>query len=301
MKIVLAGGTGFIGKHLREFLIKEGHEIVILTRKSSQASKNIQYVQWVHHDTLPEQEIKSADVFVNLAGTSLNEGRWNERQKKQIYESRINATRALRRIIEQLPKKPAVLINASAIGIYPTSIDAIYTENSSEIAPDFLGKTVKDWEDEAKTVEQLGIRTVFMRFGVVLGKNAGALPLMVLPYQMFVGGRISHGKQWVSWIHIEDVVRAIHFAIMNSDIQGPVNVTAPHPVQMETFGKTIAAVIRRPHWFPVPSLLLQLLLGDKSKLILEGQHVQPKVLIENGFTFKFPTLTSILKDLLKSR
>lgn len=299
MKIVIAGGSGFIGKKLSKLLLDEGHYIKILTRKAKQSSGNVQYIQWLDGAASPEKEIGDTDVVINLTGVSINDGRWSEKHKKQIYHSRMEATDELLRIISLLPKKPSVFINASAIGIYPASIDAVYTEDSLDVSDDFLGKTVFDWEAKAKQVEAFGVRTVFMRFGVVLGNQGGALPLMVLPYKLFVGGTIGHGKQWVSWIHVADVVRAIHFVMNNEEIKGPVNVTAPTPVQMKDFGKEISSVLHRPHWLPVPSFAMKIVLGQKSALVLEGQHVLPQVLVDNGFSFMFPSLHTALEDLLK--
>ncbi|WP_338471671.1 TIGR01777 family oxidoreductase [Niallia sp. XMNu-256] len=297
MKIVIAGGTGFIGRKLTELLLGEGHQIMILTRKIKKPEGNVSYVQWLENGTSPEVEIKEADAFINLAGVSINDGRWNAKHKKQIYESRAEATDELLRIISLLPKKPAVLVNASAIGIYPTSINARYTEDSIETSNDFLGKTVYDWENKARKVEAYGTRTVFMRFGVVLGRDDGALPLMVLPYRLFVGGTIGSGKQWVSWVHVDDVVRAIAFVMNHPELSGPVNVTAPSPVQMIDFGKEIGTVLHRPHWLPVPTFVMKLVLGQKSTLVLEGQHVEPQVLMQKGFQFTFPTLRQGLEDL----
>ena len=298
MKIVIAGGSGFIGQKLMDLLLNAGHSIVILTRKEKKSSTKVQYVQWLAEGAAPENEIKNADAFINLAGVSINDGRWSKSHQKQIYESRMTATDELLRIISILPDKPTVFINASAIGIYPASVQNVYTENSSEIADDFLGKTVRDWENKAKQVEAHSIRSVFMRFGVVLGKEGGALPLMALPYKLFVGGKVGRGDQWVSWVHVNDVVRAIVFALENNQVSGPVNVTSPSPLQMNDFGKTIGSVLHRPHWFPVPSFVMKLVLGQKSALVLEGQHVMPQVLMEEGFEFTFPTLKSALEDLL---
>jgi uncharacterized protein len=198
-----------------------------------------------------------------------------------------------------LPQKPSLLINASAIGIYPVSLHAEYTEESKDVANDFLGRTVYDWENKAKKVEKYGTRTAFMRFGVVLGRDGGALPLMALPYKLFVGGTVGSGKQWVSWVHVIDVVRAMSFAIKNDRLSGPVNVTAPSPLRMRDFGKTIGSVLNRPHWFPAPSFSMKWALGQKSKLVLEGQKVVPTLLIEEGFEFSFPKLDVALEDLLK--
>jgi uncharacterized protein len=298
MKIVIAGGSGFIGQTLTQLLLAEGHSVVILTRKERKSSGKIEFVRWLDEWASPEKEIGNADAFINLAGVSINDGRWSKSHQKQIYESRMTATDELLRIISLLPKKPFVLVNASAIGIYPSSKNAIYTENSYETATDFLGRTVQDWENKAQQVETDSIRAVFMRFGVVLGKEEGALPLMAMPYRLFVGGKVGYGDQWVSWVHVTDVVRAILFAITSDHLSGPINVTAPAPLRMNEFGKSIGSVLHRPHWLPVPSFAMKMVLGEKSALVLEGQHVVPKVLQESGFEFKFPTLRSALVDLL---
>lgn len=301
MKIVIAGGSGFIGQKLTNALIDDGHEIIILTRKDMPSTRNISYVKWLEEGTTSESQIGNADVFINLAGVSINDGRWDLNHQKQIYDSRMRATDELLKIISTLPQKPSALINASAIGIYPSSLDAVYTEESIETANDFLGKTVHDWENKAKQVETYSIRTVFMRFGVVLGNEGGAFPLMSLPYKLFAGGTIGSGKQWVSWVHIADVVRSILFVIENDKIHGPVNVTSPSPIRIEDFGKTIGSVLHRPHWLPVPSFVMKLALGQKSDLVLKGQHVIPQVLMKEGFTFMFPSLNPALEDLLTKK
>lgn len=300
MRIVIAGGSGFIGKKLTDLLIAEGHEVVILTRKEKISSSGVSYVCWLKEGATPEKELGKVDALINLAGVSINDGRWTVNHQKQIYHSRMEATDELLRIIEALPQKPSVLVNASAIGIYPVSLDVEYTEESINVADDFLGKTVYDWESKAKQVEKDGIRTVFMRFGVVLGYDGGALPLMALPYKLFAGGTVGSGKQWVSWVHILDVVRSMSFAVNCDHLSGPVNVTAPFPKRMRDFGKTIGSVLNRPHWLPVPSFVMKVVLGKKSKLVLEGQKVIPKVLMEEGFEFLFPNLDLALEDLLNT-
>jgi uncharacterized protein len=301
MRIVIAGGSGFIGRKLTELLHAQGHSVVILTREEKKSDGNIAYVQWLSEGSSPEKDISYADAFINLAGVSINDGRWSKKHQKQIYESRMTATDELLRIISALSEKPDVLINASAIGIYPASEISIYTENSTERANDFLGKTVSDWETKAKQVEEQSVRAVFMRFGVVLGNEGGALPLMALPYRLFVGGKVGSGEQWVSWVHVTDVVRAILYVLNNDTVRGPVNVTSPSPLQMNDFGKTIGAVLHRPHWIPVPSLAMKMVLGQKSALVLEGQHVVPQVLQQEGFEFMFPTLQSALEDLFSRK
>ncbi|KGR74926.1 TIGR01777 family oxidoreductase [Ureibacillus sinduriensis] len=299
MKIAITGGTGFIGSKLTELLINEGHEIVILTRKEKHPKNGVSYVKWLEEGAASENGLENIDAFINLAGISINGGRWSRKHQKQIYDSRMEATGELLRIIELLPKKPSIFISASAIGIYPVSLQAVYTENSECQTDDFLGRTVYDWEMKARKVEKYNVRTVLMRFGLVLGRDGGALPLMTLPYKFYAGGTVGSGRQWVSWVHIVDVVRAISFALHQTRIIGPVNVTSPAPLTMEEFGKTISLVMNRPHWMPVPSFIMRLALGQKSKLVLEGQKVLPKVLLDEGFQFEFPKLDSALSDLYK--
>jgi len=298
MKIVIAGGTGFVGKVLTRLLQENGHEIIILTRNKTVQEKDIRYVQWLQQGARPEQLLNTVDAFVNLAGISLNNGRWTKKQKKAIYTSRMDATLEIVRIMEQLSSKPKVLINASAVGVYPISTITTYTEDSMDNATDFLGTTVQDWERQAKRAEKLGVRVALARFGVILGRDQGALPSMLLPYKMHIGGTIGSGEQWLSWVHVEDVARAIYFAITNESIKGPFNVTAPHATRMKDFGKTIAMIMERSHWISVPSMAMRLALGEQSVLVLEGQHVLPAVLEKQHFTFNYPHLKEALQDLL---
>lgn len=297
MNIVIAGGTGFVGKRLSTLLVQQGHKVIILTRNSSSIQGNIQYVQWLDARSHPEEHLENVDAFVNLAGVSLNEGRWTSTRKKAIYNSRIDATNEIIRIIEKLSVKPKVLFNASAVGIYPISTTETYTEDSKNFANDFLGMVVQQWEHHAEKAKKLGVRVVLGRFGVILGKESGALPLMALPYKLFAGGTVGSGKQWLSWIHVEDVARAILHAITHEAIAGPMNVTAPNPMRMREFGQTIGKVLGRPHWMPVPGFAMKLALGEQSQLVLEGQRVLPNVLLQNQFEFKYPTLEQALKEI----
>jgi uncharacterized protein len=301
MKIAIAGGTGFVGKALTNHLQKQGHDIYILTRKARHStSENIHYIEWLVPQSRPEKYLSSLDAFINLAGEPINSGRWTKKRKQRIISSRLSATKAVLQLIEKLEHKPEVLINASAIGIYGTSWDKGFTETSETTGSDFLAHTVKVWEEEAKKAEQLGVRTVLARFGIILGKEEGALPRIVLPYKFFIGGTIGSGKQWLSWVHIQDVVRAVEFMINNKNISGAVNVTAPHPTKMREFGQTVATVLRRPHWLPVPCFALKLMLGEMSILVLEGQQVLPEKLQKFGFTFSFSCLEEALIDILQS-
>lgn len=295
MKIAITGGTGLVGKQLTALLQFYEHEVIILTRSKREVEDGIRYIQWLN-GVKPEAALEGIDAFVNLAGVSLNDGRWTDQRKKAIFESRMEATEEVVRIIAALKTKPRVLINASAVGIYPTSTTTIYTENSTEIARDFLGTTVVNWEQRAKEAEQFGVRVCLTRFGVILGKE-GALPLMTLPYKFGVGGTVGSGEQWLSWIHVEDVARAILFAIEQESISGAINLTSPNTKRMEHFGKIIGQALHRPHWLPVPSIMMKLAMGERSQLILEGQYVVPEKLLKSGFEFKFASLEEAIINL----
>lgn len=295
MKIAVAGGTGFVGKALSDELLSNGHEVLILTRKKRSSSNRLKFVQWLNDGDLPEKELEGIDAFVNLAGASIN-SRWTDEYKQKILDSRLSAATEVKRILEQLKKKPEVLINASAVGFYGTSPEKEFTE-ASEAGRDFLADTVTRWEAAAAGAGKSGVRVVLCRFGVILDRNEGALPRMVLPYKLYGGGKVGSGTQWLSWIHIKDVIAGILFAIENEQLAGPVNFTAPAPVKMDQFGRTLADVLQKPHWLPVPGFMLKLLLGEMSMLVLEGQRALPKKLLEAGFRFRFPNVKEALMDI----
>ncbi|HSJ37949.1 MAG TPA: TIGR01777 family oxidoreductase [Planococcus sp. (in: firmicutes)] len=299
MKIAITGGTGFAGKEMTDLFRQQGHEVYVLTRSPKPPEEGVHYVEWLTNGAKPENDLAGIDAFVNLAGSSINDGRWDEEQKRLIYSSRVEATLEVLRIIRALERKPKVLVNASAVGIYPASTEKSYTEESPERGEDFLAKTVIEWEQLANEAKAEGVRVALGRFGIILGKRDGALPLMALPYKLFAGGTVGTGKQWLSWIHVNDVARAVLFAIETKELDGPFNVTAPYPKRMKEFGKEIAHALGRPHWFPVPKFALKTALGDKSRLVLEGQRVLPEVLEKHGFEFSFPDLRSALADIYK--
>src|SRR5690606_34945367 len=204
---------------------------------------------------------------------------------------------AIHKLIQQLEKKPNVYIQASAIGFYGTSETETFTEQASKPGHDFLAHVASKWEEAGKVIENEGIRTVYMRFGLILSKDDGALPRIILPYKWFFGGKLGKGNQWASWVHIEDVCSMIRFAIENENINGPLNVTAPNPVTMNELGKTAAKILKRPHWLSVPAFALKLILGEMSTLVLDGQRVLPEKALENGFHFQFETLDEALENL----
>ncbi|MGN4426923.1 TIGR01777 family oxidoreductase [Bacillus cereus group sp. MYBK30-1] len=297
MKIAISGGSGFIGKYLSSFFIQKGYTVYILTRKKvdETSNPNLQYVQWTPDlHTFP---LSSIDVIINLAGESIN-SRWTKKQKEIILNSRIQTTTGLIKQLQALKTKPHTFINASAIGYYGTSETESFTEQQETPGNDFLANTVYLWEQEASKARSLGIRTIYTRFGVVLGADGGAFPKMLLPYQLYIGGTIGSGNQWLSWIHVDDAVRMIDFIIHKKDIAGPLNITAPTPIRMKEFGKTIATITERPHWLPVPPFVLRALLGEMSILVLEGQHVLPNKAIEYGYQYTFPTVNHALQNIL---
>ncbi|USK50986.1 TIGR01777 family oxidoreductase [Bacillus sp. CMF12] len=299
MRIAIAGGTGFVGNALVKKLLEIKHEIFILTRNISdkQHYKNLNYVQWLNDDDSPEDVLEGIDVFINLAGESINSGRWTEERKKRILNSRITATKEVLRIIGRLEEKPYTLINASAVGYYGTSQIETFTEASRKSGTDFLAETVRRWEEEAAKAEEFEVRTVFCRFGIILEKNDGALPRMAFPYKLFAGGTVGTGSQWVSWIHLDDAVNGILFCIDQEQLQGPVNFTSPHPVTMKEFGQILGEVLNRPHWMPAPGFALKIALGEMSTLVLEGQKVLPEKLQSFGFDFLYPDLKAALGDI----
>jgi uncharacterized protein len=302
MRIVITGGTGFVGKALTNKLLELGHEVIILTRKKTSVrnSSSLTYVEWLTNNSNPVRELHNIDVVVNLAGESINSGRWTSERKDRILQSRLNATEEILAIMSKLEQKPKVLINASAIGYYGTSLTETFTEEQTIPGTDFLATTVKLWEEKASEASKSGIRTALCRFGIILDKKEGALPKMALPYQFFVGGTVGSGQQWMSWIHLDDVINAMIYIMENDSLRGPINFTAPQPVKMVSLGKALGKALRRPHWIPAPAIALRIALGEMSLLVLEGQQVVPKKLEESGYQFTFTKIEDALENIYKS-
>ncbi|MUK88330.1 TIGR01777 family protein [Ornithinibacillus sp. L9] len=296
MNFLITGGTGFVGKHLVDALHQKNHHTYILTR-SPDTNSNSTLTSYIGYDH-PIEQLPAIHGVVNLAGESLF-GYWTKHKKEKILSSRIETTEKVINIMKQLDKKPEVFINGSAVGYYGMSEDLMFTEATEEPGDDFLAHVVVEWEKTAKQAENLGIRTVFARFGVILGKE-GALPLMSLPVKLFAGGRVGSGEQWLSWIHVDDVVELLMFCLTNPTIQGPVNFTAPNPMRNKEFTKILANVLKRPYWLPTPGPLFRLATGQMSKLVLKGQYVLPRKAQEHNYTFIFPELEHALRNLYQS-
>ena len=301
MKIVLAGGTGFIGKALRESLAEKNHEVVILTRQVSRendAGIRTRFRHWNPPEGGTwENELNGAGAVINLSGESIVGKRWSAAQKKRIRESRIQTASALVRALEKTRVKPGVFINASAVGYYGARGDEAVTEETRP-GNGFLSETCQAWEAEALRAESLGMRVIRLRIGIVLEKNGGALAKMLPPFQLGLGGPLGSGRQWMSWIHLKDLVGLIHFLVEKKETRGAFNATAPLPVTMKEFAETLGRALHRPAFFPVPGFVLKILLGEASELLLTGQKVLPKHTLEAGYRFQFPQLELALKEIL---
>jgi uncharacterized protein (TIGR01777 family) len=303
MKILISGGTGLIGQALTRYFLNAGHEVVILTRgeKRGDPNENLHYAQWDAKSTAPLLPlITDIDVVINLAGENIGSGSWTKERKLRIVESRIQAGNALAEAVVAAPKKPEVFIQASGVGFYGTSESLTFDEKSPN-GDDFLGDVAEKWENSSVLVEDAGVRRVIIRTGVVLEKSSGVLPLMMLPFKLFVGGPLGSGRQIISWIHLQDEVRAIDFCINNQNISGPINLTSPNAVSNSEFGKMIGKVIRRPFWFPTPAFLLKIVLGEQSVLVLEGQRAFPQKLLDHGFNFLYPNLFDALQNIINDK
>lgn len=297
MKVAISGGTGFIGKHLTEYLHSQDHEVIWISRSRKLTQSNVTLFTWSELEEDPHL-LEGVDAVVNLAGESINQ-LWTAAAKKRILESRLNVTRAIARVVEGMNRKPEVIVNGSGMSVYGSSETDTFDETSPHRLTDYLAEVVEKWEEEADGIQ--GARVVKLRVGLVLGSDGGALPKMLLPYRLFAGGRLGSGRQWISWIHVEDMARLIAFCIMNRDMMGPVNAVGPHPVTNRGFGKTAGRVLRRPDWFPVPGFLMKGILGELSVLLLEGQRVIPAKALDHGFVFTYPDLENALAHLTNSR
>lgn len=302
MKIIIAGGTGFIGRPLTGTLAQAGHEVSLLTRRTEPPSWLDPSVRILTWDLFRvggswERELDGADVVINLSGEPIAGKRWTAAQKKELLASRIQSVQAIYRALEKASRRPKVLLNASAIGYYGSRGDEILDENAKP-GTGFLADLCASWEQEVMKAESLGVRTIRLRIGIVLEKGGGALEKMLPPFQLGLGGNMGSGRQWMSWIHRKDLIRLIIFLLENPDAFGAFNATAMNPARMEDFAKTLGKVLNRPAFFPVPSIALKLLLGEMAEMLLTGQCVLPQRAIQLGFSFEYPTLELALKAIL---
>jgi uncharacterized protein (TIGR01777 family) len=310
MRIVVTGGTGLIGKALAESLAADQHDVIVLSRSPEKSSVlvSVRVERWDGRTASGwGMLVDGADAVVNLAGESIGgenmvalvTKRWTPERKQLIRSSRVNAGMAVQQAIEAAKQKPGVLIQASAVGYYGVRGDEEITENTLA-GDDALAKICLDWEATTANVEEMGVRRAVIRTaGVVMSTQGGALPFMLLPFKLFAGGPLGSGKQWFSWVHIQDQVRAIRFLIDNPDASGAFNVCAPNPLTNADLSRVIGRVMRRPSFMPMPAFAMRLLLGEKATLVLDGQRQMPKRLQQMGFQFHCPDVESALRDLLK--
>ncbi len=298
MKITITGATGFIGSRLTKSLLDSGHAIHILgRRRAADLPESVGFSEWKStNEEPPAESLTGADAVIHLAGEPVAQ-HWTPEAKKRIRASRVEGTRQLVNALSTQSRRPAVLVSGSAIGFYGSRGDEVLTEESDP-GDDFLARVTSEWESAAELAEALGIRVVRLRTGLVLGKEGGALAKMLPPFRFGLGGRLGSGKQWMSWIHIDDLIRLILFSIENPAIHGPVNGTGPQPVTNAQFTKELAAVLHRPAVLPAPRFALKLALGEMANAVLGSQRVVPTVAQSAGFEFQYPQLRAALERLL---
>jgi uncharacterized protein (TIGR01777 family) len=300
MKILITGGLGFVGTQLSIRLLEKGHTITVVDHAPEPGPHTPDDVTYVAADTTKEgawqDEVAQQDAVINLAGASIF-GRWSKKTKKIIYDTRILTTR---NIAAAMPEgKSAVLCSTSAVGYYGFHGDEELTENDYP-GDDFLASVCVDWEKEAQKAAEKGVRVVLTRFGIVLGKTGGALGQMIPAFKKFVGGPLGSGKQWFSWISMEDLLQAFVFVLDHDAVQGPVNFCTPNPVRNKALAKALGKVLSRPSFVKTPALTLRLALGEFGSVLLKGQRVLPTKLLEQGFKFQYPEIEGALQALLKT-
>lgn len=308
MRVIITGGTGFIGRALANSLAKDQHEVIVLSRnknKTSGLASGIRVEEWDARTAAGWGSlVDGAGAVVNLAGESIaGEGflpsRWTPERKRRIRDSRVNAGNAVTEAIKAAANKPSVVIQSSAVGFYGPRGDEDVTENSPA-GNDFLAETCKLWESSTAEVENLGVRRVIIRTGLVLSSKGGVLPLQSLPFKLFVGGPIGSGKQQIPWIHIEDEIRAIRYLIDTPTARGVYNLSAPEPLPNLAFGRAMGRALGRPSFFPTPGFVFKIAFGELTTLLLDGQRAVPMRLQESGFQFHYPEAEGALRDLFQN-
>jgi len=305
-RILITGGTGLIGKRIVSELCSQGAFVKILTRDISKVKsmfpKNFTIEAYNLDDyktpLLLKKIIEETDVIINLAGANVGEKRWTEEFKSEIYNSRIDITKLLVDAVKLSENKPECFITSIGVGIYGFRGDEIINEES-ESGDDFLANVCVDWEAEAMKASEYGVRVVSLRTGIVLDKNEGALPKLLMPFKFFIGAYQGDGKQWFSWIHIDDIVNMLLFIIENKNISGAINGTSPEPVTNKMLAEEIGKIKNTKLLIPVPSVILKIAVGEFAENLLTGQKVIPVKAVKNGFEYKYPVLKEALLDLIK--
>lgn len=297
MRLLVTGGTGFIGRPMCRTLAEHGHELLVLTHRAVPPlpSTRMRFLSWESVDW--QGALAEVEGVINLSGESIVGKRWSPGRKSLIRESRVGTTRRLVSAMAAHATRPSLLINASAIGFYGAHGDEELTEDHPS-GQGFLADTCQGWEAEAQRASDLGVRVVRLRIGLVLGAGGGALAKMAPPFRAFFGGPLGSGRQWMSWIHRDDLIALIEWTLSHPELSGAVNATAPNPVRMRELCAELGRALQRPSWAPVPAFALRLFLGEMAEMLLTGQRVIPSVALRAGFIFRFPDLMPALEACL---
>jgi uncharacterized protein (TIGR01777 family) len=299
MKILITGASGLIGKAVAKSLSANGHELLLAGRGEPKNQNQIKWTVEEGFDEAARERLEGVDAVIHLAGESIAGLRWTDEKKKAIRDSRVTGTHNLVNELARLKRKPSVFISASALGFYGDRGDEIVTETSPP-GDTFLSEVCREWESESRRAEDLGIRTVLLRNAIVLSKDGGALGTMLTPFKLGVGGIIGSGKQWMSWVSLDDVVSIVNLALEDEKLRGAVNVSSPNPVTNEEFTKTLGEVLYRPTIIPLPEFAVNLVFGEMGDaLLIDSTRVEPKRLIDAGYKFKFTDLRSALENAVK--
>jgi uncharacterized protein (TIGR01777 family) len=299
MKILITGGSGFVGSNLTDFLLSRGHQVIAIGRSEPQHGVDRANYHFVAADTTSkgpwQKELADADAVVNLAGATIFR-RWTKTYKKQIYDSRILTTR---NVVEALPSDTNfTLCSASGAGYYGSRKDDILKEDE-KAGSDFLADVSKDWEQEASLASAKGVRVAIMRFGVILGKNGGAMSKLIPAFKMFVGGPLGDGNQWFPWLHLDDLMSAIEFVLDHQEVSGPLNFCGPNPVRNRELAQTLGEVLGRPSFMPAPAFMIRLAAGEFGDVFLGSQRTLPDKLLNHGYSFKYPEIRGAIRAVVE--
>ena len=297
MEVLITGASGLLGQALQKSFDDKGYEMLLASRKEPEDDRHIQWS--IDGGFTDPEKLEGVDIVVHLAGENVSGLRWTDEKKKAIHDSRVLGTRNVVDAISKLKKKPKTFIASSAIGFYGERGDEEVVE-SSAAGDNFLAGVCKEWEAESRRAEDAGIRTVLLRTGIVLSKDGGALATMLLPFKMGVGGVVGSGKQWMSWISLDDEIAVVNYCIENENIRGAVNAVAPNPVTNQEFTKTLGDVLYRPTFLPLPEFAVSMIFGEMGDaLLLASTKVMPKRLEDAGFKFKYPELKPAIEHAVK--